>query len=740
MATIKCSVTKNTLYEVYIEYSVSQNPIAATSTITHALKLKQLKDGYDFNGYMDVTYKIGSTAFTYTGNYNIDDKGDAGSVFTIKTGAAVVIQHDKTTGKGSFTVECSGSCPSGGYGPGDITLAKQTVTLSTIDRVAPNVTISVSQVTTKSLNITATSHAVPDKWEYSIDDGKTWVEFSTSKNKTVSTTVTGLSPNTTYEVKVRARREYNQVSGVSSSVSVKTIGNSLLNSVSDLVVNVDNPVLTMNWTVYDDYNHMLTISDGSTTVLYINNLTCTVGTNNKSITLTERQKEILLDYMCDKQSFDATFSLVTKDSSNTPIGDASTRVAEIQVSNKSAPVITEFDHFDTNASIETLTTSQKKYIKGHSTLQVTVESCDTFDGATIASYRVSVGSQVKDFDNSSTILPFGKIDVSGDNVTLRVEVFDSRGFSAYKDTTIEVYDYEQVSITEYSARRVNEIEATIKLNIVGKYSPIVVTGVDKNAITSLKVQYSSVKGSLTTAYDITPEWSNGSFSFSTSELTLGGSVVQFDADMTYYIVLTVTDKLTSDTVFITVNKGKPLVAYRSKKVGINEANPKAALHIQGEGDHLRLANVRLKGLSNGLGIATEDGDEYGFVDYIEESNIIESNVIETNGAYWYYEKRHSGIAECWGSALGLNVNCNKEWGVLYETSTLGGFDYPLTFSGAPLEFVTVHAFTATGDVGVMLEHFASNTNAKTGTVCLVRPKSITGLFVIINYHIWGYWK
>ena len=60
MATVKCSVTKSSWYEMYIEYSYTQNQDGCYSDVTHVLKLKQLTNSYDFNGNMNVTYYVNS--------------------------------------------------------------------------------------------------------------------------------------------------------------------------------------------------------------------------------------------------------------------------------------------------------------------------------------------------------------------------------------------------------------------------------------------------------------------------------------------------------------------------------------------------------------------------------------------------------------------------------------------------------------------------------------------------------
>ena len=592
MAIEKCTISNNTTrYEVYVEYSVTQDVKAATSTISHALKLKQLTDEGDFNGNMNVTYTIGSKSFTYNGNFNIDDKGNAGSVFTIKTGDAVVIQHDTTTGKGSFQIACSGSCLSAGWGPGDITLTSKTISLPTIDRVAPTIKASVSQVTAKSLNITATSDKEVDYWQYTLDDGATWYEMPVGNGLSTSKAVANLLPHFTYKVKVRARRKYNQVYGTSSVTSVVTLGNSLINSVNTVTIDADKPILTMNWTVYESYTHKLVIKNGADEILTISNLTCTVGTNNKSITLTAEQRSTILDYMWNKKSITATFELSSY-SGDVQIGGVSSTTATITTTESSAPIFTGFIPRDSNTTTGKLT-SYTAFIKGYSNLYVTVSDPAAKNGAKISGYRVLVGENEKKFDASQTGLNYGAIDVYGDKVTVQVEVIDSRGYSKSYQTTIKVLDYEPISIDDYFIRRKNEVEPTAQLSLSGKYSPIIVKGSDVNKIESVKYYFASSKEGLSDLKELTTTYSNGSFEFSTLALSDANGVIEFDPEYAYTFLIGISDSITNDQIGVILNKGTPLVAYRSKKIGINEPNPTAALHIRGEGDLLKLNDATI---------------------------------------------------------------------------------------------------------------------------------------------------
>ena len=111
-----------------------------------------------------------------------------------------------------------------------------TMSLTDIDRTPPTVSLSVTDITYNGFKISATSSVTANKWDYSLDDGKTWVNFSNTEGTSANKVLTGLSTNTDYKVCVRARRKSNYVYGKSATKTVKTVGVSVLNSVNNFNV------------------------------------------------------------------------------------------------------------------------------------------------------------------------------------------------------------------------------------------------------------------------------------------------------------------------------------------------------------------------------------------------------------------------------------------------------------------------------------------------------------------------
>ena len=123
------------------------------------------------------------------------------------------------------------------------------IALTTIDRAAPTVTCATSNITSAGFKIAGTSNVTADIWQYSLDDGSTWTQFSTTAGTTASITLTTLKPNTTYNVKVRARKKSNQVYGTSARKATKTLGASVIVKTYNFAADVASPVCKFNLTV-----------------------------------------------------------------------------------------------------------------------------------------------------------------------------------------------------------------------------------------------------------------------------------------------------------------------------------------------------------------------------------------------------------------------------------------------------------------------------------------------------------
>lgn len=449
-----------------------------------------------------------------------------------------------------------------------------TMALSNIDRAAPSVSVNVSSITANSIKITVSSSATANKWWYSLNGGSSWVAFNSSSGASKETTVTGLSPNTSYTVQACARKSYNGVDGYSGKTTVKTLGGSVLSSVSTLTADNATAKITLSATVYDtSYKHKLVLKDGSTTVLTLTGLSLSNGSN--TITLTAAQRSSILADMAAKKSFTCTFELSTF-SGSSQIGSTSTKTATVQTTAaNSAPTFSGFTYKDTNTTAAGVTGNNQILIQSVSTLQVIASAATAKNGATISSYSVSAGGSTA--SSTTVTLNVGKIYTSG-TVPIIVTAIDSRGYTSSATVNITVIAYKSIDITTAIMRRVNEIEDVTQVTLEGDITPVKVNNVNKNTLRKLYYQYkrtdASAYSSLT---DITSfaTFNDSGFTFTSDEW------LSLDANYSWYVRFYVYDNLTGDTATITVSQGTPLISFRRKKVGINKREPTQALDVDG---------------------------------------------------------------------------------------------------------------------------------------------------------------
>ena len=142
--------------------------------------------------------------------------------WTLMASKTKTITHNDN---GTRQVEIKGEIrgPSGTSVAGTTSSGSQTVTLDTIPRYTSITKFELASKTSNSITINWQAADACDYGWYSLDNGNTWTGGLSYPNQTIS----GLSPNTTYNVKIRVRRQDSQLTTDSNTLTVKTYANTL---------------------------------------------------------------------------------------------------------------------------------------------------------------------------------------------------------------------------------------------------------------------------------------------------------------------------------------------------------------------------------------------------------------------------------------------------------------------------------------------------------------------------------
>ena len=196
--------------------SSSQGPAANASTVTATIQAART-DAYGpttgtFSGALEV-YNSGEEGFDAYESVN-DDWVDLYSM--TKT-----VPHN-SDGTGSCYIYGIIYGPSGTSMGGRVVEGDATVTLDRIPRYTSITSFTVSKRNETSVTYNFSTADICDYAEYSTNNGSSWTGVDIADGKSGSFNVTGLSPNTTYNFKLRVRRKDSQLKTESSTVQQTT--------------------------------------------------------------------------------------------------------------------------------------------------------------------------------------------------------------------------------------------------------------------------------------------------------------------------------------------------------------------------------------------------------------------------------------------------------------------------------------------------------------------------------------
>ena len=455
-----------------------------------------------------------------------------------------------------------------------------TATLDKIPRYATS-NQSVNSKTETSITMNWSSDNTCDYVWYSTNNGSSWTAVGSVNGTSGSYTISGLTPETQYNIKTRVRRKDSQLTTDSSATGVTTYNYPTLGGGSNFVIGGEGPLIQMN----NPMSRPLTVTiltETGTPVKTINNVTSSFRP-----TFTNEEKDLFYASIPNKKS--GTYKVKTESSVNTNTKDA--RQYSID-ENASKPTFTTFDYEDIDATTLALTGDSSIIVKGYSDLRVTITTQNKAmpnNSATMKKYNLMVGSG-SNFVNYSLdqTVTVGLNNISSN--LIRVNAEDSRGLTTEVQQTLAIpnkyKEYTDIQKDQINITRQSNVGQAVTLEFNGTYWNNSFGSVT-NTITSNDISYRFKKTNeenwTTGTTTIIPTLDGNTYSFS------GGIVgdiagTGFDTQYSYNVEITVQDKLSTTTFTFVLGTGVPHIAVADDGIAIKQpydTNESAVLQVNG---------------------------------------------------------------------------------------------------------------------------------------------------------------
>ncbi len=397
--------------------------------------------------------------------------------------------------------------------------------------------------------------------QYSTNNGSSWATASNDVNASSgSFTISGLSPGTGYNFKLRVKR---RDSGLTTDSGAYWQTTYQINQLSTYVTQISNgSSLSVAADSFSGATCRIRLECGGTSRYSKEGTTATFSVD---------EINALMQYYTNSQTFTFRIVACTLNSAGEEkywhYYDVTYKIIN------SNPTFNDFAYCDNNSSIVAITGNNIYIVKGKSKLKVTIPSSNKMvakNYATPVSYRIEVADLTGNiaYSTNDASLELGILNVAG-AINLNVSAIDSRGFITTKTKTIYVIDYASPT-QSVSIRRINEFENTTRINVGGVFSLITCGSTNKNTIQGVRYRY---KESTSSTWG---SWQNLTVSKSDNTYTCTQQAVTLDNEKSFNFEIEVKDKLETVVLPYFVAQGIPIefINATRKNVGIGIINDK----------------------------------------------------------------------------------------------------------------------------------------------------------------------
>ena len=251
--------------------------------------------------------------------------------------------------------------------------------------------------------------------------------------------------------------------------------------------------------------------------------------------LTEAERNVLRAATPNSNTLSVIFYIKTVISGQT-FYETATRTMTIV---NAAPTMSNPTYQDSNSTTVAITEDNQKIIQKQSSLTIAIPAATAQKYATISKYQVTINGVTRE-QAAAGNMSWGVLDVSS-NITATVKAIDSRGNSVTKSMQISIEAWQQ-PYAVISCKRENNFYTDTVLNV----SPTVSALSGKNSVT-IQEQHKKTTDS--------------SYSASVNVSANTDTTIQLDNLYDWNVKIIVSDRLSSTTYNITVQKGMPIVYY-----------------------------------------------------------------------------------------------------------------------------------------------------------------------------------
>lgn len=343
----------------------------------------------------------------------------------------------------------------------DTSLSKVRVTSSSYNLVVSpayaTVNHSLKSKTETSITMNWSSDSTVDYVWFSIDNGTSWAGVNVTDGKSGSYTISGLSPNRSYQIKTRVRRKDSQLTTDSSILGVMTYNYPYCNNMPNHTIGND---LTLKF--YNPLNRTFHLdiigADGVTYSVGDYNGTSVIGFSNASW--------VNNWYKSIPNSKSGTYKVKVTYGSSTITKTGGT----YSIKGNEIPSINPLWYDDSNPNTKQITGNTLHIVQNLSNLLVTYTEADGNNYASISKYTFELNGVKKESTAKGGSVDFGKIN-SATDLTLTMTVTDSRGLTAQAIMPITMLAHSNPTAL-VTLERLNNYEDESYLTIDGSVSSV----------------------------------------------------------------------------------------------------------------------------------------------------------------------------------------------------------------------------------------------------------------------------